>query len=84
MARGKQKEDAQKKNLKRQQEQKGAKSQIEARKAAFHAVCDVCKAPMTAYKQLVLSQHLYLSYLERKVEHMQAKHPGKPIPPEPQ
>ncbi|RKP36182.1 At2g23090 like protein [Dimargaris cristalligena] len=68
MARGKQKEQARDKAQKSAEARKGGKSQLAARDAGLKIMCPVCKNPTSHYKVLK--------------EHMEAKHPKEPVPPE--
>ncbi|ORX83799.1 hypothetical protein BCR32DRAFT_291781 [Anaeromyces robustus] len=68
MARGKQKEQAREKAQKAAAARKGGKSQIQFREKGLQSICPICRTPNPNYKTMVL--------------HMEAKHPGKPIPPE--
>ncbi|GBB87157.1 hypothetical protein RclHR1_01360028 [Rhizophagus clarus] len=68
MARGKQKEQAREKAQKQAENRQGGKSQLGARAAGLQLKCPVCKTPVANYKIIV--------------QHMEAKHPKEPIPPE--
>ncbi|KAF8059649.1 zinc finger protein 706 [Scenedesmus sp. PABB004] len=68
MVRGNAKIEAQKKAEKRAEASKKAGSQLKARAAGLPIVCPSCRATLPTYKILA--------------EHMGAKHPGLPLPPE--
>ncbi|CAG8437948.1 15412_t:CDS:2 [Funneliformis caledonium] len=68
MARGRQKEQAREKAQKQAENKNGGKSQLGARAAGLQLKCPVCKTPTANYKVIV--------------QHMEAKHPKEPIPPE--
>ncbi|CDH48709.1 predicted protein [Lichtheimia corymbifera JMRC:FSU:9682] len=68
MARGAQKEQARQKAQKEAAKKGKAKSQLGARAAGLQVKCPKCFVTMPTYKTLV--------------NHMEAKHPKDPVPPE--
>ncbi|KAF7727642.1 hypothetical protein EC973_007300 [Apophysomyces ossiformis] len=68
MARGAQKEQARQKAQKEAAKKNKSGSQLAARAAGLQIKCGKCFSPMANYKLLV--------------QHMEAKHPKDPIPPE--
>ncbi|KAL1930380.1 hypothetical protein VTP01DRAFT_10542 [Rhizomucor pusillus] len=68
MARGAQKEQARQRAQKEAAKRKEPKSQLAARAAGLTIKCPKCLIGMPAYTQFV--------------QHMTAKHPKEPIPPE--